>query len=205
MSLLCCLCGLFAQKLIEISVECGANAQYHLESGHSTVNRPRGISSVAVEQFITGEYRRTLDERFRLTLTPEFAKAITDEEGRTILAKERFGCVSLWHAQEWQRQLDEGITLLRQKIQAGRLDQRWGDVQRLGRLLSTRHESVHLANRSRLLIPEGFRELLGVAVNHEVVVVGAVICVEIWNPSAWLETLKEELPGFGPLFRGLSD
>lgn len=160
---------------------------------------------MAVEAFITGEFRRTLDERFRLTLTPEFAKAIADESGQTILAKERFGCVSLWHAGEWQRRIDEGVGLIRQKISAGRLEQRWGDVQRLGRLLSTRFEPVQLANRSRLLIPDGFREFLGVAANQEVVLVGAVICVEIWQPQAWLEKLKEDMPEFGPLFRGLTD
>ncbi|MFO0919004.1 MAG: division/cell wall cluster transcriptional repressor MraZ [Planctomycetaceae bacterium] len=160
---------------------------------------------MASESFITGECRRTLDERFRLTLTTEFAKAVSDEDGRTVLAKERFGCVSLWNAQEWQRRLDDGLAVIRQKIQAGRLEQRWGDVQRLGRLLSTRSETVQLANRSRLLIPEGFRDFLGVSTNQEVVLVGAVICVEIWNPSAWLETLKTEMPGFGPLFRELTD
>lgn len=160
---------------------------------------------MVAELFITGESRRTLDERFRVSLSPEFAKAICDAEGRTILAKERFGCISLWQADEWQKRLDEGLSLIRQKISTGRLDQRWGDVQRLGRLLSTRYESVQLANRSRLLIPEGFRDFLGVAANQDVVIVGAVICVEIWNPAAWLETLKEEMPGFGPLFRGLSD
>jgi MraZ protein len=159
---------------------------------------------VTAELFISGEYRRTLDERYRLTLTPEFAKAIADEEGRTILAKERFGCVSLWQPRDWQRRLDDGVALIRQKIQTGRLEQRWGDVQRLGRLLSTRFESVQLANRSRLLIPESFREFLGVPPNQEVVIVGAVICVELWNPAAWLETLKAEMPDFGPLFQELS-
>ncbi len=160
---------------------------------------------MAAEQFISGEDRRTLDERFRLTLTPEFAQAVTDEEGRTILAKERFGCVSLWRARDWQKRLDEGLAVIRQKIEARRLEQRWGDVQRLGRLLSTRSQPVQLANRSRLLIPEGFREFLGVAANQDVVVVGAVICVEIWNPTAWLETLKSEMPDFGALFRDLSE
>jgi MraZ protein len=159
---------------------------------------------VTADAFISGECRRTLDERYRLTLPPDLAKAISDEAGRTILAKERFGCVSLWQAREWQKRLDEGVSLIRQKIQAGRLEQRWGDVQRLGRLLSTRFESVQLANRSRLLIPEGFREFLGVAPNQEVVIVGAVVCVELWNPAAWLETLKTEMPGFGELFRELS-
>ena len=155
--------------------------------------------------FITGEYRRVIDDRYRITLPPELAEPVSTEEGDLILAKERYGCLSLWQAAQWQQRLDTGVNLIRQKIAAGRMEQRWTDVQRFGRLLSTRSRSVRLANRSRLVIPEGFREFLGVATNQEVVVVGAVICVEIWNPSAWLETLKTEMPGFGPLFRDLTD
>jgi MraZ protein len=159
---------------------------------------------MAADVFISGEHRRTLDERFRLTLPPEFAKAVADDDSRTILAKERYGCLSLWHGRDWQQRLDEGLGLIRQKIQAGRLEQRWDDVQRLGRLLSTRFEAAPLANRSRLLIPETFREFLGVTANQEVVLVGAVICVEIWNPVCWLDALKSEMPGFGELFKDLS-
>ncbi len=84
------------------------------------------------------------------------------------------------------------------------MEQRWGDVQRLGRLLSTRHTSTHLANRSRLLIPEGFRSFLGVEAGKEVVIVGAVICVELWNPDTWLDVLKQEMPDFGDLFKQLT-
>ena len=94
--------------------------------------------------------------------------------------------------------------LIRQKIAAGRMEQRWNDVQRLGRLLSTRYSPVRLANRSRLLIPEGFREFLDVAAGQDVMVVGAVICVEVWNPAAWLEQLKHDMPEFSGLFKELS-
>ena len=83
------------------------------------------------------------------------------------------------------------------------MEQRWGDVQKLGRLLSTRSRTVQLAKRSRLLIPEGFREFLDVPAGGDVMVVGAVICVEIWNPTAWLETLRNEMPEFGSLFKEL--
>jgi MraZ protein len=62
-----------------------------------------------------------------------------------------------------------------------------------------------LANRSRLLIPEGFREFLGVGPNQDVMLVGAVICVEIWSPAAWLDVLRQEMPEFGGLFRELSE
>lgn len=158
----------------------------------------------APESFITGELKRTVDDRFRISLPPEMARGVADESGDTIVAKERFGCLSLWKAAEWQKRIDQDVALVRQKIEAGRMDQRWGDVQRLGRLLSTRYQTVRLANRSRLLLPEGFREFLDVQVNQEVVLVGAVICVEVWNPAAWLETLRTEMPGFGPLLKDLS-
>ena len=157
------------------------------------------------EVFISGEFNRVVDERYRITLPPELAEPIANADGDVILAKERAGCLSLWRAADWQKKLDDGVGLIRQKIQAGRMEQKWGDVQRLGRLLSTRSRTVRLANRSRLVIPEGFREFLDVAPESEVMLVGAAICVEIWNPQAWLELLRQEMPAFGTLFKELSD
>ena len=156
------------------------------------------------EHFITGEFKRTVDDRYRITLPPEMAQAAADMAGNAILVKERYGCLSLWQADLWQKRLEDGIAVIRQKIQAGRMEQRWGEVQRMGRLLSTRSRTVKLANRSRLLIPEGFREFLDVSVNQQVMIIGAVICVEIWNPQAWLATLRDEMPEFGPLFQELT-
>jgi MraZ protein len=73
-------------------------------------------------------------------------------------------------------------------------------VQQLGRLLSTRHRSVLLAERGRLVIPEGFREFLAVEARGEVMVVGAGICVEIWSPPAWLAFLAQQMPEFRKVF-----
>jgi MraZ protein len=157
------------------------------------------------ETFITGEVRRTLDERHRLSLPQEFAEAVTDAAGDTIVAKERYGCLSLWKAADWQRRIDDGVALIREKISRGRMEQRWSDVQRLGRLLSTRYRTVRLANRARLTIPEGFREFLAVEGGQDVMVVGAVICVEVWNPDAWLEQLRADMPEFSPLFKELTE
>jgi MraZ protein len=157
------------------------------------------------DAFITGEYKRALDDRFRLSLPADLAEAVTDETGETTVAKERAGCLSLWRAADWQPRLSDGIDLIRHKIRTGRMEQKWSDVQRLGRLLSTRHRTVKLANRSRLLIPEGYREFLDVPAGGDVMLVGAVICVEIWNPNAWLDVLRQDMPEFGPLFRTLSE
>ncbi|MFP6769791.1 MAG: division/cell wall cluster transcriptional repressor MraZ [Planctomycetaceae bacterium] len=160
---------------------------------------------MATSTFITGEIRRTVDERYRVSLPTEMAEAITDANGETIVSKERYGCVSLWRASDWRERIEAGVNLIRQKIEAGRMERRYGDVQRLGRLLSTRHQTVRLANRSRLLVPDEFREFLGVHPNQEVMLVGAAICVEIWNLESWVDVLREDMPEFGPLFIELTD
>lgn len=159
----------------------------------------------AQNSLIVGEFKRVLDDRFRLTLPSELAEPISDESGDTILAKERYGCLSLWKIADWQRRIDDGITLIRQKIQLGRMEEKWTDVQRFGRLLSTRSRTVRLANRARLVVPEGFREFLDVPPEGEVMLIGAAICVEIWNPQAWQNLLREEMPEFNPLFKNLAD
>ena len=74
----------------------------------------------------------------------------------------------------------------------------------LGRLLSTRHTPITLAGRGRLLLPEGFREFLRVEAGGDVLLVGAAVCLEIWNPVAWLEYLDERMPKFRRLFDRLS-
>ena len=86
--------------------------------------------------------------------------------------------------------------MLRSKLAAGTLSQLVYQVQDLGRLLSTRHRTVTLAGRGRLVIPDGFREFLGVDAGGDLLVVGAAVCVELWNPIAWGEFITAEMPAF---------
>lgn len=156
------------------------------------------------DTFLQGEQKRTIDDRFRLTLPAEMATAVTDDDGNTILVKERYGCLSLWKPSEWNARVEAGVDVIKSKIKAGLLAGRMNEVQRLGRLLSTRSKVIQLANRSRVLIPEGFREFLDVPATQDVMLVGAVICIEIWKPDAWLETLKVDMPEFGDMFKELA-
>ncbi len=155
-------------------------------------------------EFILGEFRRTLDDRFRVVLPSELVEPLAQGEGGCFLAKERPGCLSLWSADRWQAKLDEGVALIEQKMRAGKLEGRIGQVQLLGRLLSTRHRSVHLGDRGRLLIPEGFREFLGVEPGGELLLVGAAVCAEIWQPSAWVKYVGARMPKFRRLFDHLA-
>ena len=155
-------------------------------------------------EFLLGEFERTLDERFRVSIPTELAEPLTADSTDCILAKERPGCLSLWSAPVWQSRLDEGVELVKQKMRAGRLQEKLAEVQLFGRLLSTRHRPVQLAGRGRLLIPEGFREFLGVEPNGEVLVVGAAVCIELWQPAVWVKYLETRMPKFRKLFDRLS-
>jgi MraZ protein len=156
------------------------------------------------QEFILGEFPRSLDERFRVSLPTEFVEPLSRDGESLILAKERPGCLSLWNAKAWQERLDNGVELVKGKMRAGKLEGRLESVQLFGRLLSTRHRTVQLAGRGRLLIPEGFREFLGSEPGSDVLLVGAGVCVEIWKSAAWLAHLSEQMPQFARLFDELS-
>lgn len=158
----------------------------------------------ASQQFLLGEFHRTVDDRYRLSIPGELADLLLGQSGECILAKERPGCLSLWSAEAWQGKLEAGMEVIRRKMQAGKFEGRIAQVQLLGRLLSSRHKVVPLTGRGRLLLPEGFREFLGVEPNGEVMVVGAGVCVEVWSPAAWRKYLEQRMPKFGRLFEQLS-
>ena len=156
------------------------------------------------KSFLLGEYRRSLDERYRLSLPSPLAEGLCAAGEECALIKERAGVLGLWSAADWRDKLDAGVRLVQDKIQAGRLEGRIDEVQTLGRLLSTRHTMVRLAGRSRLSLPEGFREFLGVAPGGELLVVGAAVCVELWQPAVWFRYIEENMPEFRRLFDHLS-
>jgi MraZ protein len=158
----------------------------------------------APQEFLLGEFPRTFDERYRLSVPPELLPGLGEEGGDLILAKERPGCLSLWNAAVWQSHLDQGVELIKAKMRAGKFEGQLGRVQLLGRLLSTRHRVVQIAARGRLLVPEGFREFLRVEPGSEVLIVGAAVCIEIWNPTLWLQYLEGRMPKFRRLFDRLS-
>jgi len=145
---------------------------------------------------LIGEFSRTLDERFRLSLPPELTRPLLAAGPRMVLAKERAGCLSLWPATIWKPRIDAAVDVVRSKLQAGLLAQRVGQVQELGRLLSTRHAGVTIAERGRLVVPEGFREFLAVEPGTDLLVVGAAVCVELWQPAAWTTFITSEMPDF---------
>mgnify|MGYP001202685264 FL=1 len=153
-------------------------------------------------ELFLGEWTRALDERYRLSLPMEWVESLVSESGECVLAKERPGCVSIWHPQQWDQWLSDGVALVTSKIRAtGRMEQ----FQMFGRLLSTRHKKVPIAGRGRIAVPDSFRTFLGVEAGGEMLVVGAAVCVEMWHPARWSEHIGEYMPEFRQLFDKLAD
>jgi len=156
-----------------------------------------------LQEFILGEFHRTLDDRYRLAIPSELCDPLTGGDGDCVLAKERPGCISLWSAAVWRENLQEGVEWVKQKMRKGKLDDQLAQVQLFGRLLSTRHRPATLRGR-RLVIPEGFRQFLDVEPGGEVMVVGAAVCLEIWNPALWLQYVQGRMPKFRRLLDKLA-
>jgi len=170
-------------------------------------------------EFTSGEFPRTLDERFRVQIPQELLtvldkplavfgeveqEQVAPSKVECTLAKERLGCLSLWHRQAWHKKLNEDLKVIGGKASSRRLESRFEQMQLLGRLLSTRAEDVELATGVRLLIPRRFRDFLGVEPNSTVMVVAAAYSVELWNPVTWNEYLSATIPDFHKLLDDLA-
>ncbi len=154
---------------------------------------------------IQGEYVRTIDDRWRVTLPPEFVDALSEPDSRTcVLGKERYGCLSIWNKKTWEQRVRAGVDLVAHKVRTGWMTNRVDELQTFGRLLSTKFREATIGANGRLVIPEGFREFLALEPGADVVVVGAAVCVELWHPKAWRSYLKKELKRFGDLFEALT-
>ena len=117
---------------------------------------------MAEAELLLGEFPRQLDDRYRVSIPTELAEPLLANGADCVLVKQQPGCLSLFPAAAWNARHEGSLRLIQAKMEAGRLDGRQHELQRLGRLLSTRHRQVQLAGRGRLVIPDGFRQFLGV-------------------------------------------
>ena len=155
------------------------------------------------KKLIMGEFSRTVDDRYRLSLPDEFKEVFKPEAGKCVIVKEKPGHLSLWEESIWKKEYDKRIRMVQERYESGYLADKMFEVQRFGRLLSALYRHIQLAERGRLSLPEGFREFLAVEPKKDVIVVGAWHCIEIWHPEKWIEYAEVDIPQFGSLMESL--
>ena len=83
---------------------------------------------IEAHDLFLGEWPRAIDDRYRLSLPPEWVEPLAGGSAGCTLAKECPGCLSLWNTAQWQGWLDAGVELMKSKIRSGRLDRRTESV-----------------------------------------------------------------------------
>lgn len=122
-----------------------------------------------------GRYEHSLDDKGRVILPAKF-RAHFERGG--FLSQHLDGCLALWTEEAFDQQLEA-------QLQA----QREGREQRhLSRVWSAGSEEIEVSASGRMAIPRHLRTYA--ELDGEVLVIGAVDHVELWNPAAWEQKVR---------------
>ena len=124
-----------------------------------------------------GRFEHSLDDKGRLILPAKFRGPF---EHGGYLSEYQDGCLSLWTPEEFELQME---TML-EKASAGRSDRNLARVW-----ASTSHE-LEIDRQGRMAIPARLREYAGLT--SEVLVLGAIDRVELWDRQTWDEKVLPE-------------
>ncbi len=123
-----------------------------------------------------GQFQHSLDVKGRLILPSKFRPAF---ERGGHLSPNTEGCVALWTPGEFSRQMEERL----QQIRLGGSSER----QQV-RYWSANSSDVEFDKQGRFALPTAIREYG--QLSGDVLVVGAIDHVEMWNPSAYAEKVN---------------
>jgi MraZ protein len=121
-----------------------------------------------------GSFEHTVDSKGRVSVPSKFREIIADRyEGRLVLALDYDKCLTVYPLEEWER--------LEGKIKG--LPAMKREVKDFMRFLLASATECELDRQGRILIPLAHREHAGITKN--VMVVGIIDKLEIWDAKAW--------------------
>lgn len=123
-----------------------------------------------------GQFQHTLDLKGRLILPAKFRPEF---ERGGHLSPNTEGCVALWTPGEFSRQMDE-------RLQQARVG--GGRERQHVRYWSANSSDVEFDRQGRFALPAAIREYG--RLTGDVLVVGAIDHVELWDPSIYLEQVN---------------
>ena len=137
---------------------------------------------------LQGEFTPKLDEKGRFFLPTQFRNDEQLKDEKLTLVRHPERCLAIWATPMFERTL---ATLV-----SGDLDD--PDSRVYQRLLGS-SSPVELDNQGRILIPPGLREYA--QLDKEIVIIGAVDHLEVWDAKAWQTYLADWEPKFENLGR----
>jgi MraZ protein len=125
-----------------------------------------------------GRYEHSLDTKGRVILPAKFRPSF---EHGGFLTEHSEGCLALWTPGEFERQMDA----MQESAAAGSRTER-----NRARVWASSSAEVEIDRQGRMPIPtqlRGFAKL-----ESEVLVLGVIDRVELWDPTAWAEKVMPE-------------
>ncbi len=128
-----------------------------------------------------GRYEHSLDDKGRLILPSKFRAPFRAEEpNHGFLTPNTDGCLALWTPEEFEVQMTE----MQQRVADNPADR---NMVRMW--ASTAHE-VEVDRQGRIAVPSRLRDFA--ALSSDVLVLGAIDRIELWDPTRWEEKVAPE-------------
>jgi len=122
-----------------------------------------------------GRFEHNVDPKGRVILPARFRDSFT--RGGFLTAN-REGCVALWTPGEFERQMSE-------MLEDSKADR---DGRNRARVWASNSSDIEVDKQGRMAVPANLREFAQLA--GEVLIIGAIDRIELWNPTLWEERVR---------------
>lgn len=122
-----------------------------------------------------GRFEHSVDSKGRVILPARFRDAFARGG---FLSSNREGCVALWTPGEFERQMAE-------MLEGSKSDR---DGRNRARVWAADSLDVEVDKQGRMAIPARLREFA--QLETDVLIMGAIDRIELWNPAVWEERVR---------------
>lgn len=140
-----------------------------------------------------GRYIHTLDAKGRLSVPSRFREVLAQHREETLILTNFDNCLAGFPADEWE--------LLEEKVRGLSMLQK--DVRIFTRYFFSSAQECPVDRQGRILIPPTLREDAGL--EKDVVLVGVLNRIEIWNKARWDTFSRESSENFESVAAKLSE
>ena len=124
-----------------------------------------------------GRFPHTIDEKGRLSIPAKFRQTLKDRKQKVLVLSDFDSCISAYPLDVWAR--------IEEKIQTQSNFEK--DVRAFLRLFYSAASECPVDGQGRILIPPQHREKAGLT--RDVIIVGALNRIEIWDRDRWEQFL----------------
>ncbi len=131
--------------------------------------------------WLTGEYRHSIDAKGRLIVPSRLREVLGDDVVLTAWLED---CISMWSAERFEEKVARPLAAERSGNKRKRA---------IARLIGSQAHSDSIDSQGRITVPQTLRDSVGI--DRDVMVVGALDHVEIWDPDKWQQEFTEIAAG----------